>query len=193
MGGVGGSAGAGGGSAGVGGGGNGGAAPFLLTSPAFEHVEDCTQQNHVPCKVFPNTNVMMTIGGSNVSPELSWGAGPAGTQSYAIALHDYSNNFTHWTIWNIPAATLKLPAELARQSMPAAPAGSQQKSFSMADAGYMGPGAKDHIYEFRLYALSVATFTPDSPNDQVKIRQELEADADKIVLGKANLRGRSPN
>lgn len=200
---AGGAGGSGGASGAAGAGGNGGMAghagggaptlPFVLTSPAFDHVEACAEANHQPCEVFPNTNVMMTIGGQNQSPELSWGPGPAGTQSYAIVLHDYSNGFTHWAMWNIPGAATNLAANLARQSMPAAPAGATQKSFSKEDAGYMGPGAKDHVYEFRLYALSKATFSPASPNDQVKVRDELEKDAAKIVLGKTELRGRSPN
>ena len=189
-----------GGVGGIGGGGMGGAggavgAPFVLTSPAFEHVEGCSQQNHAACELFPLENVMTTMGGDNVSPELSWGAGPAGTLSYVITLHDFSNNFTHWAIWNIPAATLKLDANLSRDQKPAVPAGSQQKSFDNNNAGYgyMGPGAKDHVYEFRLYALKVAAFTPQDASSQGKVYDELEADAGKIVLGKSMLRGRSPN
>ncbi|HXK20634.1 MAG TPA: YbhB/YbcL family Raf kinase inhibitor-like protein [Polyangiaceae bacterium] len=191
-----------GGAAGVAGaagmGGGGGTAPFVLTSPAFTHVEACTAANHTPCMLFPLKNEMTAIGGQNISPELDWGAGPAGTLSYVITLHDFSNNFTHWAIWNIPAATLKLPEMLARDAMPAVPAGAQQISFNkinnQPDPGYMGPGAKDHVYEFRLYALKVATFTPQTATDQGKIYDELEADAAKIVLGKSMLRGRStPN
>jgi Raf kinase inhibitor-like YbhB/YbcL family protein len=189
-----------GGAGGMGGGGLGGmggaaAAAFVLTSPAFDHVEACSQQNHEPCELFPLANVMTTIGGDNASPELIWGPGPAGTLSYVITLHDFSNDFTHWAIWNIPATTLKLEPNLARDQKPAVPAGSQQKSFDNNNAGYgyMGPGAKDHVYEFRLYALKVATFTPQDASSQGKIYDELEADAGKIVLGEAMLRGRSPN
>jgi Raf kinase inhibitor-like YbhB/YbcL family protein len=136
---------------------------------------------------------MVTMNGDNMSPELNWGPGPAGTLSYAITLHDFSNGFTHWAIWNVPAATLKLPANLARESKPAVPAGSQQMSFDNNNAGfgYMGPGADDHIYEFKLYALNVATFTPKSPGDQGKVYDELEANAGNFVLGKSMLRGRS--
>jgi Raf kinase inhibitor-like YbhB/YbcL family protein len=192
QGGAGGAAGGAGGAGGMAGAG-GAAAPFVLTSPAFEHVEACTQQNHAPCKLVPQANEMTTIGGANMSPELDWGPGPAGTMSYVITLHDFSNNFTHWAIWNIPAATLKLSANLARDSKPAVPAGSQQMSFDNNNAGYgfMGPGADDHVYEFRLYALKVATFTPKNANDQGKVYDELEADAAKLVLGKSMLRGRS--
>jgi len=197
---VGGGAGSGGGGAGAGGGtagmaGAGGTAglPFALTSPMLQHVEACTPQNHQPCMVFLATNEMETMNGDNISPELNWGAGPAGTQSYAIVLHDFSNMYTHWVIWNIPAATLKLPANLAKESKPAVPAGSQQKSFENNNAGfgYMGPGADDHVYEFKLYALNVATFTPKTPGEQGKVREELEANAGNFVLAKSALRGRS--
>ena len=157
------------------------------------HVEACTQQNRQPCSLFLKDNEMTAIGGDNKSPELSWGTGPAGTLSYAIVLHDFSNGFTHWAIWNIPASSLMLPGNLARESKPAAPAGSQQKSFDMNNAGfgYMGPGADDHMYEFKLYALNVASFAPKSPGEQGKVREELEANAGNFVLGKSILRGRS--
>jgi Raf kinase inhibitor-like YbhB/YbcL family protein len=157
------------------------------------HVEACSQQNRQPCSLFLKDNEMAAIGGDNESPELSWGAGPAGTLSYAIVLHDFSNGFTHWAIWNIPASALMLPANLARDSKPAVPAGSQQKSFDLNNAGfgYMGPGADDHMYEFKLYALNAATFTPKSPGEQGKVREELEANAGNFVLGKSILRGRS--
>jgi Raf kinase inhibitor-like YbhB/YbcL family protein len=192
----GGSGGSGGGSAGAGGSagsGGGTAAPFVLTSPMLTHVEACTQQNREPCSLFLKDNEMTAIGGDNKSPALSWGAGPVGTMSYAVVLHDFSNGFTHWAIWNIPASTLMLPASLARDVRPAVPAGSQQKSFDMNNAGfgYMGPGADDHMYEFKLYALNAATFTPKSPGEQGKVRDELEANAGNFVLGKSILRGRS--
>jgi Raf kinase inhibitor-like YbhB/YbcL family protein len=180
------------GAAGMGGAGGMPSGPFALTSPAFMHVEACAEANHAACKVFPKANVMMTIGGDNISPELDWGAGPQGTLSYVITLHDYSNNFTHWAIWNIPAATLMLPANLARISPLATPAGAQQKSFNKPDPGYMGPGATNHVYEFRLYALNVATFTPKDATDQGKIYDELNAASATMVLGKTNLRGISP-
>lgn len=173
--------------------GGGSAVPFVLTSPMLAHVEACAEENHEPCSVFPKANEMMSMNGDNLSPELAWGPGPAGTQSYVITLHDFSNGFTHWAIWNIPAATLKLPAGLARDSKPALPTGAQQKSFDQDNAGfgYMGPGADDHVYEFRLYALNVATFTPKSPGEQGKIYEELEANAGNFVLGTSMLRGRS--
>lgn len=184
-----------GGSAGGGGmAGAGGSAiaDFLLTSPVLEHVEACSDQNHAPCKVFPLANVMTSIGGQNMSPELNWGPGPAGTMSYAIGLKDLTNMYVHWVIWNMPLGTQKLAANLSREAMPPMPAGASQKSFNKDDSGYMGPGAKDHIYEFKLYALNVAKFTPSDPTDQVKIYNQLEANAGNFVIKKVVLRGVSP-
>jgi phosphatidylethanolamine-binding protein (PEBP) family uncharacterized protein len=178
-----------GGSAGTGGGG-----AFVLTSPAFEHVEACSNDNEAPCELFPSTNVMTNIGGMNQSPELNWGAGPAGTMSYVMCLHDTTNGNTHWCLWNIPAATRQLAANLGRQKMPAAPAGSSQDSFSGTDDGYQGPGARGNVYQFRLYALSTPTYTPPNAEDRESVYDELEADPGDIVLGTATLRGRSnPN
>lgn len=181
-----------GGASGAGGSaGGGGAAPFVLTSPAFEHVEGCSNDNRGPCELFPGVNVMTTIGGMNQSPELNWGPGPAGTLSYVMCLHDNSNGNTHWCLWNIPPATVQLPANLARQKMPAVPAGSEQDSFSGNDDGYMGPGATGNVYHFRLYALNVATYTPPNAQNRETVYDELEEDPDDVVLGTATLRGRS--
>ena len=182
------------GTGGASGSGTGGAAAFLLTSPAFVDVATCSNNNKATCNLFPSLNVMTTIGGMNQSPELNWGAGPAGTMSYVACLHDLSNGNTHWCIWNIPAATRQLPANLGRQKMPALPAGTSQDSFSGADDGYMGPGAKGNVYQFRLYALSTPTYTPPNAENRGTVYTQLEADPNKIVLGVTTLRGRAnPN
>jgi phosphatidylethanolamine-binding protein (PEBP) family uncharacterized protein len=182
------------GSGGGGAGGSGGGAAFKLTSPAFEHSEQCTDANKagcMPANLFPAANVMTTIGGQNMSPELNWVPGPAGTMSYVMCLHDTSNGNTHWCLWNIPAATAQLPANLARQKMPATPVGSSQDSFSGDDDGYMGPGAEGNVYEFWLYALSVASYMPPDAEDRESVHDELQEDPDDVVLGTAVLRGRS--
>jgi phosphatidylethanolamine-binding protein (PEBP) family uncharacterized protein len=181
----------GGGTGGGGAGGGGGAAPFVLTSPAFNHVDTCSKAMPMSCELFPEANVMESIGGQNMSPELNWGPGPAGTMSYALCVHDLSNDFTHWCIWNIPAATLQLPANLGRQKMPPAPAGSSQDSFNQQDDGYMGSGQAGNVYDFKLYALDVSPYEPPNDEDRQGIYDELESDPDDIVLGSSLLRGRS--
>jgi phosphatidylethanolamine-binding protein (PEBP) family uncharacterized protein len=192
----GGSTGGGGGATGGGGGsagaaGAGGGSAFVLTSPAFEHVEACSNDNKTPCELFPSTNVMMSIGGMNMSPELNWGSGPAGTMSYVMCLHDTSNGNTHWCMWNIPAATRQLPAGLGRQKMPAVPAGSSQDSFSTTDDGYQGPGARGNVYQFRLFALSMSNYAPSNAEDRESVYDDLEGETAEVVLGTATLRGRS--
>jgi len=90
--------------------------------------------------------------------------------------------FTHWCLWNIPAATTQLPANLAGQKMPAVPAGSSQDSLSNSDDGYVGPRAKGNVYQFRLYTLNVASYTPPNAEDRRTVYAELEADPNDIVL-----------
>lgn len=180
-----------GGAGGNGGGGGSVGAVFALTSPAFDHVEACTKDATAACELFPALNVMMTIGGQNQAPELNWTAGPAGTMSYAVCLHDVTFNNPHWCIWDVPAASLQLPGNLARTATLTTPAGAKQKSFSGNDSGYMGPGAKGNVYQFRLYALKTATFTPPQVTQQ-SVYNTLEQSND--VLAKSTLRGRaSPN
>jgi phosphatidylethanolamine-binding protein (PEBP) family uncharacterized protein len=176
-------------------GGTGGtsSADFELTSPAFEHVEACTTNNRGPCNFFPQVNVFTNIGGMNQSPELSWGPGPNGTLSYVVCLHDTSANATHWCLWNIPAATVHLPANLARQKMPAEPAGASQDGLGLGGSGegYVGPGARGNVYQFRLYALNVASYSPPNAEDRRTVYAELEQDPDDIVLATSTLRGRA--
>jgi phosphatidylethanolamine-binding protein (PEBP) family uncharacterized protein len=183
--------GAAGGAGGGGAGGGGGAAPFELTSPAFQHIEACSNDNKQACTMFfPAANVMTTIGGQNMSPELNWGPAP-GVMSYVMCLHDNSNGNTHWCLWNIPPATVQLPANLARQKMPAMPAGSEQDSFSGNDDGYMGPGAPGNVYHFELFALNIADYEPPNAENRESVYDELVDDPDNVVIDSAILRARS--
>lgn len=150
-----------GGAGGAGAGGDAGA--FALSSPGWTSQADCSPANKNACGVFPKENIGTSIGGSNKSPELTWTAGPNGTQSYAMVLHDLSNvmggkPFVHWVMWNIPGTTRTLPAGLEITAMPSVPAGSSQRSYS--GNGYQGSGKCGNVYEFVLYALPMATFTP---------------------------------
>ena len=100
-----------------------------------------------------------TCAGAQDSLPLQWTAGPTGTMSYAVVLTDMTNNLVHYAIWDIPAATMSLPAALVKQAMPPSPAGAKQVSFQNATKGYYGPcpGGSTHTYRFVVYALDVAT------------------------------------
>lgn len=189
-------AGAGGGGAGGAGGtggtgGAGGAAPFALTSPVLMSDVDCAPDLSAGCGEFPEASLHTPLGGQNESPELDWGSEPAGTMSYAVVLHDLTFNNTHWAMWNIPAGSVTLPTGLPGGAMPTMPAGASQASFIDGE-GYVGPGVSGNVYEFKVYALNVATFTPGNANEQNAVRGELENDQDGIVLDSSTLRGKAP-
>lgn len=170
-------------------GGGAGTSGFTLTSPAWTTQADCGPDNKPACGVFPKDNIGTSLGGSNKSPELDWTAGPGTTQSYAIVLHDLTNitagkPFVHWVMWNIPAATRLLPAGLETGAMPSVPPGSSQRAYT--GNGYQGSGKCGNVYEFVLYALPMATFTP-SGTTQTSVADGLDATAAPT----ATLRARS--
>jgi hypothetical protein len=72
--------------------------------------------------------------------------------------------------------------------MPSMPAGAQQVSLSN-DNGYAGPGACNNVYEFILFALGTAEFTPSNEDSQAAVRDDL-LDSDD-VLDMAVLRAQS--
>ncbi|HET7539300.1 MAG TPA: YbhB/YbcL family Raf kinase inhibitor-like protein [Polyangiaceae bacterium] len=158
-------------------GGSGGASTsgFTLTIPGLTANANCTVDNRTACPSFAKDNIGTSIGGSNKSPEFDWTAGPTGTQSYALTMEDLTviqsgKPFVHWAIWNIPAATLMLPAGLDTTAMPSVPAGSSQKSFQ--GNGYQGSGKCGNVYEFTLYALTTASYTGSS-SSQTAVRDGL--------------------
>jgi phosphatidylethanolamine-binding protein (PEBP) family uncharacterized protein len=182
------------------GGSNTSAQAFTLTSPAFDDNAGCGPDDREACDLFPDENINLGDA-ANVSPEIHWTGAPAGTQSYAIALHDLTfsmgndDPFTHWVMWNIPASATGLPAELPAGANPGAPApaGSQQVSYdgSGTNGGYVGSGACGNVYEFVLFALGTPSFDPGS-TDPDAVEDAIAGSSD--VLGTATMRARSdPN
>jgi Raf kinase inhibitor-like YbhB/YbcL family protein len=192
--------GGGGGSAGgapdAGAAGDSGAAGFALSSPAFDNNAGCGpgEPAEDACDLFPVETTGLGDDGNNESPQIDWAGVPAGTQSFAIALHDLSNlqgnnPFTHWVMWNIPGTATGLPANLPRGVMPGAPAANTQQVSFLGDDGFAGSGQCGNVYEFVLYALDTATFTPANAGNQDAVQSEL--DASNAVLGTTTMRARS--
>lgn len=147
------------------GGGSGGGGPFAITST--QHAEGAVFADSITCA------------GKGVSPPLAWTAGPAGTKSYAITFFDTTlvdmNSALgyHWVMWDIPAATLALPAELpsgatlttpvvAKQMAPANPFdGFPKDTFFGPCPNATGNGTATDNYAFTLYALNVEKLTGD--------------------------------
>ena len=97
-----------------------------------------------------------TCDGLNVSPAVSWGAVPQGTQEIAIALVDDSavsngEPFVHWVIGGFD------PSEIAVVEGDVPPAAVQALNF-FGDVGYGGPcpptGDEPHLYRLTTYALN---------------------------------------
>jgi phosphatidylethanolamine-binding protein (PEBP) family uncharacterized protein len=175
--------------------GAGDAGAFTLSSTGFDDNPGCGPGDAADaCDFFPASSTNFAPG-TNTSPQLAWTGAPAGTQSFAIAYHDLSNvqgndTFTHWVMWNIPGSTTGLPEGLPDGATPPAPAppGSQQIAIGN-DNGFFGSGVCGNVYEFELYALDTATFTPEDDDDPDEVQAGL--DASGAVLATTAIRARS--
>ena len=98
-----------------------------------------------------------TCDGADVSPQLSWSEPPAGTKTFALLVDDPDapvGNWTHWTLWNLPAETRHLAEGVGQGAQ--LPDGSQQGLNDFGKGGYNGPcppPGKPHRYYFKLFAL----------------------------------------
>jgi Raf kinase inhibitor-like YbhB/YbcL family protein len=143
---------------------------FQITAPAF--ADGATVPDVYTCQ------------GDDVSPELNWQAPPAATQSLALIVDDPDapgGTFTHWVLFNVPAATRQLSA--GNNTIGVA----GQNGFG--SSGYRGPcppAGGTHRYFFKLYALDVATLNLPAGAARSDVEQALR---DHIV-GLAQLMGR---
>ena len=129
-------------------------AKFTLTSTDF--TEGTTLAN---AQVFNEFGCK----GGNVSPALAWSGAPAGTQSFALLMHDpdapTGSGWWHWIVYNIPPGTSALAAGAGDPKKGQMPAGAVQGRNDYGSAGYGGPcppPGSPHHYNFTLYAVKVA-------------------------------------
>ncbi len=124
--------------------------------------------------------------GKNLSPALFWSGAPAGTQSFAIMVHDpdapTGSGFWHWVVYNIPADTVSIPAEAGDVKKKGMPVGTVQGRTDYGTFGYGGPcppPGKPHHYHFRIFALKVPKL--DVPNDATAALIGFNVNANKIA------------
>ncbi|MDP4199423.1 MAG: YbhB/YbcL family Raf kinase inhibitor-like protein [Bacteroidota bacterium] len=116
---------------------------MTMTSNAFKNDESIPQR--YSCQ------------GDNLSPALSWGNTPNGTNSYALVCEDPDaphGTFIHWVVYNIPAGEHGLGENIPKKNV--LPNGTRQGKNGAGQTGYSGPcppAGKAHRYYFRLYAL----------------------------------------
>ncbi|MET9493115.1 YbhB/YbcL family Raf kinase inhibitor-like protein [Nocardia sp. NPDC006630] len=121
---------------------------FTLTSTDFTH-EGPLARAHAAA----------SVGGADISPQLSWSGFPADTQSFAVTVYDADaptvSGFWHWCVANIPAGTTSLPPGAGDGS--AIPAGALVLRADAGVARYTGaappPGTGTHRYYIAVHAL----------------------------------------
>lgn len=100
--------------------------------------------------------------GANLSPQLDWQDVPAGTQSFAVTIHDPDaptggSGWWHWQVYDIAASVRQLPRGASAQTLPT---GSRQGRNDYGSASFGGacppPGAPAHRYVITVHALKVA-------------------------------------
>jgi Raf kinase inhibitor-like YbhB/YbcL family protein len=131
----------------------------------------------------------MANAGMAPSPALSWTGVPAGTQSFAILLHDpdpvinknASTDVTHWLIYDIPGDATSLPAGVPAGADVAS--GAHQFPNITGQPVYFGPapppGSGVHHYTWEIWALD-AKIGPQTGNDRSVVIKAM----DGHVLGK---------
>ena len=95
--------------------------------------------------------------GQNLSPALFWDDVPAGTQSFAISMHDpdapTGSGFWHWMIVNLPADTRTLAAGVDARALPV-PALVLKNDLGQANGlGSCPPQGRTHRYRITIHAL----------------------------------------
>jgi|SRR5260370_23988672 Raf kinase inhibitor-like YbhB/YbcL family protein len=126
------------------------------------------------------------------SPALSWSNPPSGATSFAIVMHDTdaapqkgTMDVTHWILWNIPANSTSVAANVKLDS---SPDGIAQGKNIRGVNGYQPPcpppGATPHHYVFELYALDTKVDLPAGST-----RADLLKAMDGHVIGKATTGG----
>jgi Raf kinase inhibitor-like YbhB/YbcL family protein len=134
-----------------------------------------------------------TCAGDNLSPPLTWTAGPTGTMSYAVVLTDTNNMAAHWVIWDIPSSTTSLQAALPGDTTLTTPVMAMQLhklQFFGAGGAYRGPcpGANGpHTYTFQVTAIPTATLALGANPSTEQIRAQIQA----VGLAHGDLSGTS--
>jgi len=129
-----------------------------------------------------------TCDGPDVSPDLAWSGVPDTAQSLALICDDPDapmGTWVHWVLFNIPAGTSGLPAEIPPDA--ALENGARHGTNDFRRLGYGGPcpPGGTHRYFFKLYALDTE---PDLASGITKA-QLLEV-MEGHILAEAQLMGK---
>ena len=106
--------------------------------------------------------------GQNISPPLSWSAGPEGTESYVVMMEDTDVDrdppFVHWLLYDIPASVTGLGEAVPGGPTVPKPEGALQGPNEYGSLGYFGPRPPRedpaHAYHFQVFALDTRLDLP---------------------------------
>ena len=125
-----------------------------LSSPAFEHQGAMPQE--------------LSCEGSAGSPPLAWSSVPEGTRSFALLAVDpdipssrvHLMEFVHWVLYDLPAETRSLPAQVSLQELAQLGAVMGRNGYGQRQYVAPCPVSGAHHYVYRLYALDVEELAP---------------------------------
>jgi Raf kinase inhibitor-like YbhB/YbcL family protein len=131
----------------------GAAAPLQVTTSSFIPSPRDTTPGTLDAK--------FTADGGNISPDISWTGGPAGTQSYTMLMEGIDvvdgHPVTHWVLYNIPSTTTTLHEHvLANMLLKNGALDGAMQVKLRGSAGYAGPHAPKGAtrwYHFEVFAL----------------------------------------
>jgi Raf kinase inhibitor-like YbhB/YbcL family protein len=132
--------------------------------------------------------------GDNVSPALTWSGAPAGTQSFALLVHDPDAptggaGWWHWVVYDIPAGATSIAQGAGAANGAGLPKGAMQGVTDFGAPGWGGPcppeGGGTHHYHFTLHALKVAKLDIPAGATAALIGYMVNANS----LGKASFTG----
>jgi Raf kinase inhibitor-like YbhB/YbcL family protein len=133
---------------------------LLPEVPSFELTSEDVQDGQAMDAKFAHDSV----GGENVSPQLSWSGFPDETKGFVVTCYDpdapTGSGFWHWVLAVLPADTTELPQGAG--SGEGLPQGAFQARNDFGTNAYGGPapppGDRDHRYFFAVHAVDVEKF-----------------------------------
>lgn len=118
---------------------------------------------HITSSAFKNGKPIpkeYTADGKDVSPPLSWGAGPNLTKNYVLIMEDPNapgkTPFVHWIVYGLAPQQTSLPE--GASSVVAKSSNLMEGKNSKGLTGYVGPEpspGKPHRYVFEIFAIDV--------------------------------------